>query len=289
MNKEEIKQVELIWRYLDGEITGDKLLKLKEDLATNPHLRKILAEQIDINAALSQSDVIELRKKLKIIHRSLIPGVSASFCIPGTLKWYLTAASFALLITSGYILYNIFGTKTGIFTKQTNNGFFVANDSSEITPVDSSNRFNNVYALNDGRLNRKNQSDANDALVDAKKSEINENSKSSHKKLTGIMFEENPMLESLLIYDYRSKENLEILSPDSEEIFLLNEAIIFKWNHTLDAVRLKIMNNRAVTVFESDIKGKYFKLDQELGVGVYYWKLNSNDENLFTGKFIVKK
>ena len=289
MNKDEIKHVELIWRYLDGEITGNELQELKKDIAADPHLRKVLAEQVDINAALSQSDVIELRKKLKIIHRSLTPGVSASFSIPGTLKWYLTAASFALLITSGYILYNIFGTKTGIFTKQTNNGFFVANDSSEITPVDSSDRFNNVYAVNDGVLNGKNQSDANEELVDAKKSEINENPESSDKKLTAVMFEENPMLESLLIYDYRSNEDLEILSPDSEEIFLLNEAIIFKWNHTLDAVRLKIMNNRAVTVFESDIKGKYFKLDQELGVGVYYWKLNSNDENLFTGKFIVKK
>ena len=289
MNKNEIKQVELIWRYLDGEISGNELQELKKEIAANPHLQKVLAEQIDINAALSQSDVIELRKKLRIIHRSLIPGVSASFSIPGTLKWYLTAASFALLITSGYILYNIFGTKSGIFTKQTNNGFFVANDSSETTPVYSSNRFNNVYALNDGVLNKKNQRDTNEELVDAKKNEINENPKSSHKKLIGIVFEENPMLESLLIYDYRSNVDFEILSPESGEIFLLNEAIIFKWNSALEASQLKIMNNRAVTVFESDVKGDYFKLDQELDVGIYYWKLNSSDENLFTGKFIVKK
>lgn len=289
MNKEEIKQVELIWRYLDGEITGDKLLKLKEDIEANPHLRKMLAEQIDINSALSQSDVIELRKKLKIIHRSLKPGVSASFSIPGTLKWYLTAASFALLITSGYILYNIFGTKMGILSKQTNNGFFVTNDSSELTPVDSSGHFNNVYAVNDEVLNRKNQSDANEELVDAKRSEINENSEPGDKKLTTVMFEENPMLESLLINSYRSNENLEILSPELDEMFLSDEIIIFEWNQTLDAARLKILNNRAVTVFEINIKGKYFKLEQELGIGVYYWKLNSNDENLFTGKFIVRK
>ncbi|MCK5839296.1 MAG: hypothetical protein KAG99_05575 [Bacteroidales bacterium] len=288
MNKEEIKQVELIWRYLDGEITGDKLLKLKEDIAANPNLRKMLAEQIDINSALSQADVIELRKKLKIIHRSLKPGVSASFTIPGTLMWYLTAASFALLITSGYILYNIFGTKTEISIKQTNNGFVVTKDSSELSPVDSSGHFNNAYAVNDGVLNGINQREEKEELVDATESEINKNTESIDKKLTAVMFEENPMLESLLINDYRSHENLEILSPGLEEIFLLNDTIIFKWSHTLDRARLKILNNRAVTVFEINIKGEYFKLEQELGIGVYYWKLNSSDENLFTGKFIVK-
>ncbi len=63
----------IIDRYLDGDLNGLELQALEKELDSNPELKEELKLQREINAALREKEVLDLRAQLKVIHRSLEP------------------------------------------------------------------------------------------------------------------------------------------------------------------------------------------------------------------------
>jgi len=103
-------------------------------------------------------------------------------------------------------------------------------------------------------------------------------------------FNSNPVFESLIDESLRSDNILKIISPQTDQQFSLNKSIKFKWeSESIENLKIIILNNRADRIIEiEDIIGNNATYNKELKPGLYYWKLESEDDLLYLGKFIVK-
>ncbi|MQY80092.1 MAG: tetratricopeptide repeat protein [Bacteroidetes bacterium] len=103
----------IIDRYLDSDLNGLELQTLEKELDSSPELRKELQLQREINAALAEKEVLDLRVQLKVIHRSLEPVQErnmASKLVHGKLV-RIAAASVVLLITIAVLTGNFTGNR----------------------------------------------------------------------------------------------------------------------------------------------------------------------------------
>lgn len=65
------KYTRLVDHYLAGDLSGHELQSFEKELERNEDLRKELKLQQEINSALSEKDVIDLRLQLKMIHKEV--------------------------------------------------------------------------------------------------------------------------------------------------------------------------------------------------------------------------
>lgn len=103
-------------------------------------------------------------------------------------------------------------------------------------------------------------------------------------------FKESQNLESLVGVKYRDNEIIKIISPENGKVFRVNEVITFKWEIQPNKLLiLKIFNNKEKIVFnEDDINENVFEFKNNLPQGIYYWKLETEDDLYYTGKFLIK-
>ncbi len=98
-------------------------------------------------------------------------------------------------------------------------------------------------------------------------------------------FEESPNLEDLVQTEFRST-TINILSPAIGEI--VRTPIIFRWKQYDKPLKIKILSNKERTLVASTVRGDSFTTTKKFAPGLYYWKLETDDELLFMGKFLVK-
>jgi tetratricopeptide (TPR) repeat protein len=65
--KNDLNYADFIERYLDGEMGKDELIWFEKELDSNPQLQKELALRRNVNIAILEKDVMELRSQLKEI------------------------------------------------------------------------------------------------------------------------------------------------------------------------------------------------------------------------------
>ncbi len=97
----------------------------------------------------------------------------------------------------------------------------------------------------------------------------------------------NPNLENMV--DSRMRGVLpEALTPQNNSV--QKGPIRFSWvNAFSNSHTLKIVNNRNNVVYSFPVSGDYLEIDAKLENGLYYWKLESENELLHVGKFFVGK
>ena len=106
------------------------------------------------------------------------------------------------------------------------------------------------------------------------------------EKLLADNFAVLPSLEDLVKTEYRSS-TVEIQSPALNAD--VGESIAFKWAHAPGKhVILKILNNAGKEVNLVRTEKNTYVFGGMLKPGLYYWKLESEDELLFVGKFQKK-
>jgi len=101
----------------------------------------------------------------------------------------------------------------------------------------------------------------------------------------------NPNLESMIDTRYRSS-GIQIISPLNNTGYTAGSDIVFAWTPPVQGpLTLKIINNKNAVVYEYPlgVNGCEFVLKQNLPPGLYYWKLENQDDLLHIGKFFVKK
>ena len=103
----------IIDRYLDGDLNGLELQELEKELDSSPELRKELQLQREINAALAEKEVLDLRAQLKVIHRSLEPVPERNMARKLVhSKWTrIAVASFVLIIAIAALTGNFTGNR----------------------------------------------------------------------------------------------------------------------------------------------------------------------------------
>jgi hypothetical protein len=123
-----------------------------------------------------------------------------------------------------------------------------------------------------------------------KHNEINKNQvhKNDGNKILTESFKELPEYEKFIKNPLRS-DNLEVFSPGIGQVFQVDKEIEVRWeSESINKLHIAIFNNHADVVFEKQIT-KDIKIKPLLIPGLYYWQLETNDEALFTGKFLIEK
>jgi len=99
------------------------------------------------------------------------------------------------------------------------------------------------------------------------------------------VFQTLPYLEEMLA-DVSRSEMVTVFSPEIGQKY--HGHLLFQWDGTgEEKIYIKILNNQGdeIEYLESN-KGE-IQFNKKLNTGLYYWKLESEDDLLFVGKFLV--
>jgi len=118
---------------------------------------------------------------------------------------------------------------------------------------------------------------------------VNQNNKHESDYIAAN-FVVDPDLESMIEETYRSELSLKIITPKIGQELKGNNLISFQWKGKSDKkLKLEIFNNKSGKIGE--IKGftdNKAVLNKKLQPGLYYWKLETENDLLYLGKFIIK-
>lgn len=107
------------------------------------------------------------------------------------------------------------------------------------------------------------------------------------RQLFAANFSPSEQWEELINENVRST-SFEVLSPKSATSFKPNTKISFQWKGANANRYLIIMNNKGNEIHKVKVITNSFELDAKLDPGLYYWKLDSDDDLLHVGNFVVK-
>jgi len=283
MKRSHSKTTDYVWKYLEGELSGEAMKIFEDDLKTDPELNQIYLSQKEIYEALEKTETIELRKQLSGIMTS--DAVESPKRLPGNsyrMMWYLAAASVVIIFCLGYIIIklSVNGEDPGI--KQTERMAAQQKNDSNLRPEkEKLNDHNEVKNLAADASEYYFQKDTNGLFDHAQGSE------EIYQELLAILYQENPMLEGMIDMNYRS-ELINLYLPEPNRVFRLGDEVVFYWKPEIQTkIFLTITNNRSIIVFQALLKGRQLIIDQSFSPGLYYWKINTEQENLFYGKFSV--
>lgn len=99
-------------------------------------------------------------------------------------------------------------------------------------------------------------------------------------------FEPLPYYEEMFGEVTRSHA-IDVLSPKIGDKMI--DSIMFQWEmSTGEVVHLKILNNRGEEIVHYLPEQNRFIFKEKLEPGLYYWKLETEDELVYVGKFLVE-
>jgi len=124
------------------------------------------------------------------------------------------------------------------------------------------------------------------AHPEIQKSPTKEDDKVNQQETLADNFSESPNLENLVNSASRSELPL-VVSPKNNAV--VSQEILFEWNvQEGGLVSVTILSNREDVLKNVKLKQSKFLFSGKLNPGLYYWKLEREDELLYVGKFFVK-
>jgi hypothetical protein len=119
------------------------------------------------------------------------------------------------------------------------------------------------------------------------KDSTNKNLIAANNKLDN--FSELARFEALINQEYRSEEGFEVISPKNTQKYKAGDPIVFRWQRQgTDQLNLVIFSNKGKVVSEQKIPSS-FSYKKILIPGLYYWQLETEEDAVFMGKFIVQQ
>jgi len=100
------QQFELIERYIEGDLTSEEAKSVEQLIASDPDFKNEFNLRLDVNKAISEKDIMELRYKLSMIHRQETSHSTGTVRQLFEKRWHLVAASITILVIIGSILLN---------------------------------------------------------------------------------------------------------------------------------------------------------------------------------------
>jgi hypothetical protein len=177
---------------------------------------------------------------------------------PGQIRIFLAiAASLVILLTAGILLFDIpFTTKPS--------GVGINSDST-----DSATTVNEKIAeVTDNVADKKDTTER--VPIDVALAET---------------FQPLAVYENALMSEVRS-EALTVVRPATGRRYSSMDSLVFEWKADMP-LSLVIFNNKGDMIFENEVRTPYI-FEEALQEGLYYWQLETPDESLFTGKFLIK-
>lgn len=95
--------------------------------------------------------------------------------------------------------------------------------------------------------------------------------------------------EDMMGTTFRSEVKVEINTPTVDQSFALGQAVQFNWTQTQTKnLMLNVYNNKEQVVFGTNTRNNQPVSWMAQKPGLYYWQLETEDDILHTGKFLVK-
>ncbi len=268
----------LIEEYLNQEIeprNEARLLKLMEE---NPFVKEEFILRKKIDQSIKNKEVMDLRDQLRTLIEN--KGTEDKLEEPRPFyqsKYLKIAASIILIFGLSMILNLMVGKKPG---EEVNNGSPLgASHSPDISespkytssdvPEVLNHKHNLTVADSNTLANRNNRPKPKAQLADI----------GNYKK--------SKYFESY-IDNFRSPE-IRILLPAASATFEYGSEIMFIWNYhpSEDSLHLSIFDNKENRLFYLKVDSEYI-LKIDLKPGIYYWKLESEEDLIFMNKFYVR-
>jgi hypothetical protein len=122
------------------------------------------------------------------------------------------------------------------------------------------------------------------------KKNIDIKNKSKEQNYIAANFKAYPVFENLIKTKYRSGLSIQILTPKEGTKLSQDAPLLFSWEGEINEIfNILILNNKAEQVdLIKDIKGNKIIYPEKLKTGLYYWKIETEDELIFLGKFVIK-
>jgi hypothetical protein len=98
-------------------------------------------------------------------------------------------------------------------------------------------------------------------------------------------FTESPNMEDLVQTQFRSV-SVEVITPKAGDI--VKQPVVFRWKGVNEPLTLKILSNKERVVASAQSLTDSYTAAKTLSPGLYYWKLETKNELVYAGKFLVK-
>ena len=266
MNEHE-KLPEWIDRFNNKDLHGKELREFLELMKQNPELRREVKLDEELNEALADTDVIELRKKI------------VKYRIPkeGNHSWlpvFFLAASITILIGLAIFVY--------IWMKQADESIMKTNYTyyPSDTSLINKKQLTNEERMTNGRVE-------SDSVTSHKKpGDI----KTDDKLLLADNYKPYPPYESM-VGEVSRAVNFKLIKPYDSNTFRKGSLITFSWETaSFVVVTITITDNKGQSLFVSQpIDDKKFLFNtSKLPEGLYYIKFIYNDEIVYFGKFTLQ-
>lgn len=237
---------EWIVKYNEGSLDGSDLEEFIKLLAEDPELRKELQLDLEIDRILQERDLLEFRKVILKARE----GNS-----PGKLRWFLLAATIAVLLTAGgFVLYRAL--------------FLAKSESPQISKQSNAPEYDKPGIGKTGPV------DKTDSVPEQKK----------------LLFAEHfvPLvsLESI-VGEVTRADDIVLERPVSAIKISCGETVTFSWKtESSDPVVICLFDNtgKKVQTVRPTGKSNYLMKTGNLRPGLYYWKLLKNDQLVTAGK-----
>ena len=84
-------------------------------------------------------------------------------------------------------------------------------------------------------------------------------------------------------------EGISEIKPINGAELKIGEAVVFSWQTSVaEPLTLRLLNNREEEVFSRSVVGNRFSSPEIPEPGLYYWKLETAEDLLYVGKFLIK-
>jgi hypothetical protein len=265
-NKEKLH--EWIDRYNNNDLSGEELVIFLEMMNRDYRVREEVMLDYELNSVLKETDILELRKKIRKICSE--HPVKKNF----SPRIILMAATLVILFSIEYAIYYL--NRPAIISNRSESGYLQNSPwQKQIDQLNASYQYStDVYSI----FNR----DKLVALgIDTKEKEIAFD--------VFACFQPNKVLENL-IGTIRSGD-FQMLTPPKSATFTHNNSICFSWKTTNpEETSLIIENNKGIVVYESDsnLNQKVLIKASFLNSGLFYYKIIRKDDVIYFGKFTIQ-
>ncbi len=93
----------------------------------------------------------------------------------------------------------------------------------------------------------------------------------------------------LLLADQLRSGNIELIAPDTEEPTGWRDGISFEWSGVnAEGLSLRLEDNQAEVLYEKAVEDLRHTINLDLEPGIYYWRLESEEDLLMLGRLILE-
>lgn len=117
------------------------------------------------------------------------------------------------------------------------------------------------------------------------KAPIQEPTAKRDEQLLADNFSVSLNMEDLVQTQFRSL-SVEVITPDVGEV--VRQPVQFKWKGIGEPLTIKILSNKERTLLSIPVANNSYTAQKKFAPGLYYWKLETKDELIYVGKFLVR-